>query len=164
MCRCISWKSTTSKTHAPRNDYHKAGVILLDAQNRFLLVENYSHKWTFPKGAIEHDENVSEAAARELLEETGITLPPSRLRLFHEYHKQTYYICNAQDLAYDEQLIANKNEITGVGWFCFEHLDELNLARPTAKILKLISEDILAVRAGSKIERPFCAPQIDSAK
>ncbi len=142
MCRYISWKAEQSRAIHEHSSPYKAGVILITDDNKFLLVKNYNQKWTFPKGGMEEDEDVVAAAARELKEETGIVLELETLKLYYKHYKQTYFICNARGIQYDENLIQNKSEITGIGWFCFQHLDELELSRPTIKILRMIRDEI----------------------
>ncbi|WP_035795007.1 NUDIX domain-containing protein [Kitasatospora mediocidica] len=39
--------------------------------------------WTIPGGKVEEGERLDEAAARELLEESGLVVPPQELRLVH---------------------------------------------------------------------------------
>ncbi len=58
-----------------------ASVILEDEQGRVLLQKRTdNHCWGYPGGSTELDERVEEAAARELLEETGLTA--NKLELF----------------------------------------------------------------------------------
>jgi 8-oxo-dGTP pyrophosphatase MutT (NUDIX family) len=52
------------------------GVVPRDEAGNFLLIDHYrfitdSRGWEIPAGQIEETESVAEAAARELLEETG---------------------------------------------------------------------------------------------
>ncbi|MGW7477615.1 NUDIX hydrolase [Nonomuraea muscovyensis] len=59
-----------------------ARVLLADAQDRVLLfrglgpVKNSTYAWFTPGGGVHPGESLPSAASRELLEETGITLPP----------------------------------------------------------------------------------------
>jgi ADP-ribose pyrophosphatase YjhB (NUDIX family) len=49
------------------------GVVALQEPDRvFLVRQSYSRYWTIPGGAVERGETLGEAAARELLEETGL--------------------------------------------------------------------------------------------
>lgn len=122
---------------------YKAGVILINDENNILLVQNYDGKWTFPKGGIECGETIEEAAVRELFEETGIRLPKKDMKIFIKSYKQTYFICRARaEIKYDETLIQDKVEITGIGWFCMEHLEEFNMSKPTLRIIGLLKRDM----------------------
>ena len=45
------------------------GVVIYD--NAILLLRKYNGDWVLPKGRIEKDEKIKEAALREVKEETG---------------------------------------------------------------------------------------------
>ena len=52
-----------------------ARALVLDAEGRILLVRHsYLPGWTLPGGGVDVGERLGEAAVRELLEETGITV------------------------------------------------------------------------------------------
>lgn len=55
-----------------------ARVLLLDASDRLLLVQS-GGAWLVPGGGVEDGEGLAEAAARELREETGLTVTPAEL-------------------------------------------------------------------------------------
>jgi 8-oxo-dGTP pyrophosphatase MutT (NUDIX family) len=57
------------------------GVVILNEQGDVLLCHatETSH-WDVPKGHADPDERPIDAALRELVEETGIVLPPERLK------------------------------------------------------------------------------------
>lgn len=50
-----------------------AGGIVNNAENKVLMVEEFSSFWGFPRGRIEPGESELDAAVREIYEETGIT-------------------------------------------------------------------------------------------
>ncbi|ETA81300.1 bis(5'-nucleosyl)-tetraphosphatase [Youngiibacter fragilis] len=63
------------------------GAVVVDEKGRFLLVKHrYGGHWDFPKGHMEGDESPLEAALREVLEETGLTL-----ELFGEHVLKSEY-------------------------------------------------------------------------
>ncbi|MFI5343517.1 MAG: NUDIX domain-containing protein, partial [Chlamydiales bacterium] len=49
-------------------------VRIWNQQRQVLLVQHYAGHWAFPKGHAEVGENHQQAAERELLEETGLTV------------------------------------------------------------------------------------------
>ena len=63
---------------------HAGRVVLLDDDDAILLIEvvpaSAAPFWLTPGGAIEPGETAREAAARELHEETGITVTPATLQ------------------------------------------------------------------------------------
>jgi 8-oxo-dGTP pyrophosphatase MutT (NUDIX family) len=55
------------------------GVIVGDGERILLGHATRSPRWDIPKGEAEPGEDFAAAAARELLEETGLVVPPSAL-------------------------------------------------------------------------------------
>ena len=55
-----------------------ARVLLLDASDRLLLVQS-GGAWLVPGGGVEEGEELADAAARELREETGLAVAPADL-------------------------------------------------------------------------------------
>jgi len=55
------------------------GVIVTDGERVVLGHATRSPRWDIPKGVVEPGENFAEAAARELLEETGLVASPDEL-------------------------------------------------------------------------------------
>jgi len=55
------------------------GVIVTDGERLLLGHATRSPRWDIPKGGVEPGESLSEAACRELLEETGLVAPQAAL-------------------------------------------------------------------------------------
>jgi len=70
-----------------------AHVILRDGDKILLSKRGgpYGHgRWHMPSGKLDHSEPLPEGAARELSEETGVTVDPTALRLVQVvHHRQT---------------------------------------------------------------------------
>ena len=56
------------------------GVIVTDGERLLLGHATRSPRWDIPKGIAEPGESFATATARELLEETGLTVPETALR------------------------------------------------------------------------------------
>jgi 8-oxo-dGTP diphosphatase len=60
--------------------YASAGALITDTAGRILLVKpNYRDGWALPGGTLEPDETPEAACAREVHEDLGLELPPTRL-------------------------------------------------------------------------------------
>lgn len=97
----------------PKEKRRAAGVVVL-YDNRILLIHPTNSSWRkptcgIPKGGIEEGEEEIDAAVRELMEETGITVTHDMLEKTPEtvyfYDKNgkpdgmlTYYVCNLKSL------------------------------------------------------------------
>ncbi|WP_290810148.1 NUDIX domain-containing protein [Halovivax sp.] len=74
-----------------RNPVPTAGVVVVRDGDRVLVAERAPSRdgeWTVPGGYVEHDESASDAAARELEEETGLRVDSSDLRLLATHHNE----------------------------------------------------------------------------
>jgi diadenosine hexaphosphate hydrolase (ATP-forming) len=116
---------------AAQKDFSTGGVVWDLSQKKVLLilVENLSgaHVWTFPKGHPEPGESDTEAALREVREETGwrceVTKTITDVHYFYTHNKVTY----------------DKT----VRWF---------LMKPVEKVGEFDPEEVIEVRWASPIE------------
>ena len=68
--------------------FHAYVCILLEKNNKFLLIHRSNTGWmdgfwNIPGGAVEENESLKQAAAREAQEELGIIISVENLQLFH---------------------------------------------------------------------------------
>lgn len=49
-----------------------AGGIVINDKGEVLIVNNKGNSWTFPKGHVEENEKILDAAKREIYEESGV--------------------------------------------------------------------------------------------
>ncbi|MBW6492043.1 MAG: NUDIX hydrolase [Lentimicrobium sp.] len=126
-----------------------AGGIVKNAEGKRLFIYRFG-KWDLPKGKIEKGESHSEAAIREVMEETGVSgielgceLPST----FHMYEhkgkrvlKRTYWF--AMHCSTDGPLVPQQDEgITEVAWFETEQLGKI-LRSTYASLHDLLQSDI----------------------
>jgi 8-oxo-dGTP pyrophosphatase MutT (NUDIX family) len=122
-----------------------ASVIVVDSENRILLqLRSDNHCWGYAGGSVELDEDVEEAAKRELLEETGLIA--ESLELFGVFSgKDLHYIYpNGDEVSnvdivyvckqYHGILKCQSGEVEELKFF---HIDEIpeNISKPISKAL-----------------------------
>src|SRR5437870_12131906 len=99
-CPPMGKRRSRKKTAEPgvkvKHQRHKsAGVIVFRKEGEeclFLLVLSRLTKrplWEFPKGGVERGETLSQAALRELIEETGIS--EAEVRILRDFQRTEHY-------------------------------------------------------------------------
>ena len=97
-----------------------AGIITQDGAHVLLVhrkVTEGSLSWQFPAGEVEPGETLEQAAARETVEETGLTVSPVRL-LDEGIHPKTgrrmaYVAC---DIVSGTAHVADHDELADLAW------------------------------------------------
>ena len=122
-----------------------ASVIVEDNEGRILLqLRSDNHCWGYSGGSVELDENVEEAAKRELFEETGLIA--HKLTLFDVFSgKDTHYIYPNGDEVSNVDIVYICNDYSGelrcqageVDQLRFFEIDQIpnNISKPIEKAL-----------------------------
>ena len=119
-------------------------VVLLDDEGRLLMVQRgpgmtKQGRWCIPAGFMDYGEDVREAAARELLEETGLVAqvgePVFVASNFHDPAKLTVGIW------FEGRLIGGSlqagDDAVAAGWFSLDDLPDLAFETDAALIRRL---------------------------
>lgn len=103
-------------------------------------------RWHMPSGKLDHGEALTAGAARELLEETGVTTDPDHLRLVHVVHhsqsdtvERIGFFFEATEWSGDP---VNKEpaKCLGLEWFSVHELPEDFIEYPKAGLLGYLNE------------------------
>jgi len=104
------------------------GIVPVGSDGRLLLIEHYrfitdTMGWEIPAGAIDEGEDLTAAAMRELLEESGHRA--GRIERLGTYFpsngvsSQTFHVCIGRDIRQVGKII-DTNEVLRTGWFDVE--------------------------------------------
>ena len=116
------WVPTEMSEAERKTRKKKAGVFVYDPDNgKILLVQSCGRFWGPPKGSMEVGEDIQTTAARELAEETGVSVPKEELtqRLYlrncsHYYFFHTMAETVPRVMHTDDP---HGNDANSVGWF-----------------------------------------------
>jgi ADP-ribose pyrophosphatase YjhB (NUDIX family) len=119
------------------------GVVF--QENKILLVKELSDgMWTLPGGWVDVNEPPSEAAEREVREESGYKVKATKLLAIYDRNKHGHppYIFHLYKLYFLCQLIGGEPgysiETGGAEFFAEDHLPRLSIARTTPQVLERI--------------------------
>lgn len=123
-----------------------ASVIVEDKEGRILLqLRSDNHCWGYAGGSVELDEDVEEAAKRELFEETGLVA--KELTLFGVFSgKDTHYVYpNGDEVSnvdivyickdYSGDLLCQEGEVDALKFFPIDQIPD-NIYKPIEKQLR----------------------------
>ncbi len=102
-----------------------AGGLVLNSMRKVLFIKNRGI-WQLPKGHVQENETIADAAIREVVEETGIKMPTIIKELPQTFHtfpkngkmhlKQTFWFKMLYK-GHDQLVPQQKEGITEVAWF-----------------------------------------------
>ena len=122
------------------------GAIVINKNNKILLVHHNAGHWDFPKGHIENGETEEQTAIREVKEETNIDIIiNNKYRYTTSYSpkenvmKEVVYFL-AQNI--DEDKKPQLEEVSEVKWFTFEEAMNTITYENSKEILNKLKKDI----------------------
>lgn len=120
-------------------------VIVEDEKGRILLQKRSdNHYWGYAGGSIELDENVEDAAKRELFEETGLTA--ERLELFG--------IFSGKDMHY---IYPNGDEVSNIDivYICRDYTGTLRRQENEVEELKFFALNEIPQKISPPVQKPL---------
>jgi len=123
-CYFTTWNSLQKqrKWKSSKEFLAKSGGILLNENNRILLVQSRANKWGFPKGSLEPGETFEECAEREVFEETSFKISVSDADPKIKFHKGCIFFFKETNVSTKSSAIKLKhilkpeNDCTGICW------------------------------------------------
>jgi 8-oxo-dGTP pyrophosphatase MutT (NUDIX family) len=123
----------------------RARLLLQNEDGEILLLQTWpgTGTWSLPGGGVEHGEQPEAAAARELLEETGIDLPAKEMKpcltFYSQGHQELVYSATAPK-SHLPAVPPNRWEIRHMAWFSLDSLPKV-----TPAVRRIVAE--VAVRS-----------------
>jgi 8-oxo-dGDP phosphatase len=107
-----------------------SGIVPIGSNGKILLIDHYrfqtdTRSWEIPAGKVDAGESPEQAAARELLEETGHSA--DSLKYLGKYHpsngssNQVFHVFVARGVTRQGE-IEDTNEVMGLKWFAPEEV------------------------------------------
>ena len=132
-----------------RNPMAAVAGIVLNSAKEILLArraadQTYAGHWCIPCGHIEWGEDIRQALAREMQEETGLEIEDAKI---YEVHSNFH---NPESLSVGCWFLCRTNgeaqagdDADALGWFIYYHLPELAFPTDRKVLDKLFAEDLL---------------------
>jgi 8-oxo-dGTP diphosphatase len=116
----------------------KRATVICRRGNRILLVARSQSKWALPGGILKHGEHLSDAALRELKEETRLSGKSARYLFQHRGAQKHHHVffCDVSKRAKARA----SNEIARCRWVHLEDISRLATSAPTKVIVKALGE------------------------
>lgn len=83
-------------------------AVIKNSEGHVLVVKEQSEVWSLPGGGLDHGESVSDALARELLEEVGVKAPfryePLGIEPVYVESKQSWLLWVVYNVVFDDKV------------------------------------------------------------
>lgn len=123
-----------------------ASAFVINKDNKILLIWHKKfNKYIQPGGHINEGESASDAAIREVLEETHVPIKILDDKPFSigDYHNNVGHQIDYQFIAFAEDEKVRKNdESFKAGWFSLEDLDNIDVVDDLKEKVKFVLESI----------------------
>ena len=116
----------------------KRATVICCRGKRILLVARTQSKWALPGGILKRGEHLSQAALRELKEETRLSGKSAKY-LFDVRGKQKHHHVFACEIS-NRAKARPSNEISKCRWVHLDDISDLLISRPTNDIVKLMGQ------------------------
>ena len=90
-----------------------------------LLVQSRGNLWGFPKGSIEENETIKDAAIREVKEETGYRLETQDLVKMHRVNNKVHYFESYSDRHPLHVQKTPGNDVNSLAWIKLSCIEKL---------------------------------------
>ncbi|WP_053368869.1 NUDIX hydrolase [Bacillus sp. FJAT-27245] len=104
--------------------------LIVNNENKVLMVRNVGAGWTLPGGAVEKGETLTEALIREVMEETGLAAEAGRLLAVNEAFRPDrgnhvlFFTFEARAIRGDVAIL-HPDEISEIRWMDLQTADSL---------------------------------------
>lgn len=134
-------------------------AVIVTCKDKFLLVEEFENNqvvYNQPAGHIEVNENLINAAKRELEEETGLLLSPEYLSGIYYFHRPVlslYYLRFCFVVHVEEELATapQDDDITACHWFTLDEIEAKSAQLRSPMVLDCIKDYL----SGQRVELPI---------
>lgn len=107
-------------------DTNTQELFISDGYIKVLLVQSKGQFWGPPKGSLEPEESIIEAAIREVKEETGLEFDSKELGEIKFIKGSCFYFhISIDEIPLEIQTTLEGNDANGIGWFRLDCLDNM---------------------------------------
>ncbi|WP_323370558.1 MULTISPECIES: NUDIX hydrolase [Pseudomonas] len=114
--------------------------MIVRRDEQILFVRKRNAKWNLPGGRVEQGETPLQAALREMVEETGLTIDQLLYVSEYEEDKVIHFLFEARRTL--NQKPRPCNEIDDCRWFNAKDLDKRNVRGSIRSLLKRCASDV----------------------